>query len=103
MKPKNPDITSKDVMIDNYLKTSDGRIVQVTKIHNDYFACGFPYLWDYNNLFMPILIEDVKSHIDKEILDELEYINIINGIKAIYVHNAQNLLKFFNSKSIIKL
>lgn len=88
MKPRNPNLTSKDVMINNYLKTSDGKIVQVTKINNDSFACDFPHLWDYNNKFFPIEIKDVLSDIkDNDILKLLEKIDIK------YVHELQILVK----------
>ena len=37
-----------------WLQHINGRYMQVTKITTSDFACGVPYAWSYNNIFLPI-------------------------------------------------
>lgn len=74
---------AKDLMVGDWVQHYNGKYYQVTKVDRTHFACGFPYLWDYNNKFYPVLLtkEIVLQISDYD--EELEE-HHINGITIYY-------------------
>ena len=95
------ELTSRDLMVGDWLKHYNGTPVQVTKITTEHFACaenGGVNCWEYNNKYEPIPLtpEILKKNgfeLDDIIKDYRLYTGIDNRVTA---HNDKEYMNSNN-------
>jgi len=78
-------IDSKELMIGDFLRHSNGQIMPVVRIECGSFACGTPHCWDYNNRYE--FIELTEKFLQKNNFmrsDSLDYNENRVGISLLY-------------------
>lgn len=83
---KTENIDSKELMIGDFLRHSNGQIMPVVRIESSCFACGTPHCWDYNNRYEFIeLTEELLKKNGFMKVESLSYDESRIGISLLYM------------------
>ena len=82
-------IDSKELMIGDWLRHSNGQPMAVARIEHTNFACGTPHCWDYNNSYAFIeLTEELLEKNGFMKVESLSYDENRIGISLLYKERA---------------
>ena len=101
MSMKTNELTSRDLMVGDWLMHANGTPMQVTKITTNHFTCaknGGANCWEYNNKFEPIpltpeILEKNGFEMDEVIKEYIIYSGIDNRVS---LHNDQECINSVN-------